>query len=197
MEHDSDFERVPASGPAEASGHTPRLWITGNFAEHWFRDAKEESGVRSDWNARRREILFAVCCAESYIVEWTRDIVGNGATLDKYLLRGERRRERTLLKKWKKIPRKLFSNGLISGVPDWSDQLWCEWKRLVEMRNELVHARTARPYTGEKGAKEPRPTRGDLDQLQGGWASDVVSSLIKRLNTSAGLQSPSWVSTAG
>lgn len=44
----------------------PTLWQTYRYAPEWFADAVEESG-REGHQARRREILFAVCAAESYL----------------------------------------------------------------------------------------------------------------------------------
>ena len=54
---------------------TVELWATASFARAWFSDALEEAGVVNDSDARRREIVFAVCFAESYLLEWVRDVV--------------------------------------------------------------------------------------------------------------------------
>ena len=46
-----------------------RLWAAHHYAGAWYTDAKE-SIAAFDRNGRPREILFSVCCAESYLVEW-------------------------------------------------------------------------------------------------------------------------------
>src|SRR5688572_8466411 len=53
----------------------PTIWSTYSFAPEWFADARHEARTGTDHHARRREIVFAVCCAESYLVEWVRDEV--------------------------------------------------------------------------------------------------------------------------
>jgi hypothetical protein len=57
------------------SGGTPTIWLTYPFAKEWFEDALHEAKTGIDHNARRREIVFAVCFAESYLFEWVRDQV--------------------------------------------------------------------------------------------------------------------------
>ena len=52
------------------------VWITETFAPDWFADAIHESHLEGP-GARRREIIFGVCCAESYLLEWVRDEVLN------------------------------------------------------------------------------------------------------------------------
>jgi hypothetical protein len=59
-----------------AHGRT-ELWLAASFASSWFRDALVEAQrSKGDIDARRRGILFAVCFVESYLLEWTRDLVG-------------------------------------------------------------------------------------------------------------------------
>jgi rubredoxin len=53
------------------------VWLSYSFAPEWFADALHEARAGGDHHARRREILFSVCCAESYILEWVRDQVLN------------------------------------------------------------------------------------------------------------------------
>ena len=48
-------------------------WIYQSFAKAWFKDALNEVRHGIDINSRRREIIFAVAFAESYLVEWVRD----------------------------------------------------------------------------------------------------------------------------
>src|SRR5688572_8593570 len=58
--------------------HDPTVWITSSFAPAWFQDALREARMGTDHTARRSEIVFAVCFAESYLVEWVRDAVLKG-----------------------------------------------------------------------------------------------------------------------
>ena len=44
----------------------PRISVTASFAQDWFIDALNEARNGIDYNAKRREILFSVCVAESY-----------------------------------------------------------------------------------------------------------------------------------
>jgi hypothetical protein len=61
--------------PSSAEAYEATLWQTYSFAPEWFEDALREAKTSNDHNARRREIVFAVSCAESYLVEWVRDEV--------------------------------------------------------------------------------------------------------------------------
>ena len=47
-----------------------KLWLTSPFAREWYADALREARDRDGRHPRRREIVFAVCCVESYLVEW-------------------------------------------------------------------------------------------------------------------------------
>ena len=47
-------------------------WRADSFARAWFEDALREANTGAGPNARRREIVFAVACAESYLLEWVR-----------------------------------------------------------------------------------------------------------------------------
>ena len=48
------------------------FWLHASFASKWFGDAHREAALEGG-DARRREILLAVCFVESYLLEWTRD----------------------------------------------------------------------------------------------------------------------------
>ena len=55
----------PASIASSWAVGTPTIWLNYSFAPEWFNDALTEARTGKDHHARRREILFAVCCAES------------------------------------------------------------------------------------------------------------------------------------
>ena len=79
--------------------------IITHWAKAWFADALDEAKKTQDPQARRREILFAVCFAESYLFEWVRDVVLAGKDpedLNRYFPPVPRRWRR-LPEKWKKV----------------------------------------------------------------------------------------------
>ncbi len=187
-------EGVPSN---ELSGGVT-VWLTYPFASEWFEDALHEAKTGTNHNARRREIVFAVLCAESYLFEWVRDRVLDRSDfvklvkdLNKYFPPSGKEGVR---EKWKAVPKKLKNDGLIPAVPDLKQAYWSDFIELVEMRNGLVHARASRPETVQQPQKEkPLPSKGDLDQLPSGWATNVVVELIKNLHRSVGTPPPSWL----
>ncbi len=108
----------PSSIPSEESFGSPTVWSTYRFAPEWFEDALNEAKTGVDHYARRREIVFAVCCAESYIVEWVRDEVlrTDLGKVSDYFPPGE---GISVTKKWKEVPKRLFQKGLIPAAPNW------------------------------------------------------------------------------
>src|SRR5262245_31238247 len=61
-----------APATAAAAGLDATLVTWGGFAIAWYADALKEARVGAgDHHERRREIVFAVCCAESYLWEWS------------------------------------------------------------------------------------------------------------------------------
>lgn len=174
----------------EASPSTPEVWLAYSFAPEWFNDALREARTGADYDSRRREILFSVCFAESYLVEWVRDEVLKGRDIKefkKYLMK------KTAVDKWKDIPKQLHKDGLIPHKPDLSGEYWREWKKLVRYRNGLVHAAASRPESKKLSDNPPMPPKRELDQLQPGWAVRVVIELVKHLHKAAGTSPPEWL----
>jgi hypothetical protein len=173
---------------------SPTVWQAYPFALEWYADALREARIVGDHNARRREILFAVCCAESYLLEWVRDEVlkKDYKRLIDYFPPGRRR---PVVAKWKEIPKQLKKDGLIPGVPNYGENWWEEWRELVEnYRDGLVHASSSRPESSSQTPKSnPAPSKTALDQLPAGWAVGVVTSLIRNLHHSVGTPVPSWI----
>jgi hypothetical protein len=62
---------------ADSGVPSPKLWTSSSWARDWFEDALS-AAKEAGRHARRRETLFAVCCAESYLFEWVRDEVLKG-----------------------------------------------------------------------------------------------------------------------
>lgn len=150
MSHDGSHEAIPLLGRGEVriSRRDGQIDIRGSdvivstfnrFAQDWFADALGEviGPTRGHLGARRREIVFSVLCAESYIVEWTQEQLdrslkiisdldtaalektgkvraANRARLVHDTLEGYFPRRSSLIKTWQEIPQKLNADGYIS-----------------------------------------------------------------------------------
>ena len=183
----------PKSISLKASVGTPTIWLTYSFAPEWFNDALNEARTGRDHHSRRREILFAICAAESYILEWVRDEVlrRDFDKLRKYFPPGKRRGVR---KKWKKIPKELYRDGQISNKPNWGGTEWQNFEELVNYRDGLVHARASRPETSSLSDDEkPLPSKTDLDRMLPGWAVQRIATLIRYLHGAVGTSAPDWL----
>lgn len=170
------------------------IWTAASFAQDWFTDAVREAKVKlGDIGARRREILFSVAFAESYIMEWVRDKVlkEDFKRLREYFPPGKNKGAK---EKWEEVPKKLYNDKLIPGCPDLSKPYWTEWTHLVKYRNGLVHAAASRPESAGVPAKEkPLPAVSFLKQLQPGWAIKTVVNMITELHGAVGTPLPGWI----
>lgn len=168
------------------------LWQTYSFAPEWFRDVLRESHTQRDPHSRRRQILFAVCFAESYLFEWVRDDVlkGNFKELAKYFPYNDRRGIRH---RWKEVLKDLHRDGLTKGVPDFGDSHWEKFQTLVDYRDGLVHAKASRPERVPPSGDKPVPSKVDLDQLHAHWAAEVVVELAERLHAATLTSRPAWL----
>lgn len=183
----------PVSIPSEEAFGTPILWDSFSFALEWFSDALNEARRKNNHQARRREIVFAVCFAESYLFEWVRDEVlhRDFKSLNQFFLPGE---QRGAAKKWKDVPKALLAAGPIKDVPNLGQPWWEDWLNLVDMRNGLIHARASRPGTSSQPESErPFPSKSDLDGLNPGWAVNVVVKLARELHAAVGTSAPRWL----
>jgi hypothetical protein len=173
---------------------TVEIWVSYSFAPDWFNDAVQEAkGERGNYNARRREILFAVAFAESYLVEWVRDEVLNRdfQRFSHYFPPG---RMSDPVSKWKDIPKQLLEDRLITAVPDFGKKYWEEWTDLIKYRNGLVHAGASRPERATLSDMEkPLPPLNLLAQLEPGWAVKVVVQLVTQLHETVGSSMPNWL----
>ena len=172
------------------------LWVTYSFASDWLNDAKAEAAGTPSAASRRREILFAVCFAESYLYEWVRDRVleRDFARLAGFFPTGDRRGIRD---RWKEVTKELEAQGLIPRAPDLSGSTWQDFRRLVDYRDGLVHALASRPESAALPAeKQPIPTRTTLEAIPRGWATATVQRLVQELHQAAGTKPPDWVSLA-
>jgi hypothetical protein len=169
------------------------LWEMASFAKEWFDDAKRESHTGQDTGARRREVLFSVCCVESYLLEWVRDEVLSHdlKTLVKYFPPGQKR---GISEKWKEIPKQLRKDGLIAAVPDYGTKTFMDFTDLVKIRDGVVHARCSRPKSPNQANDErPFPTLADLRAKGPGWAVRIVVALIEDLHETLKTSKPLWL----
>jgi hypothetical protein len=186
-----------AGGMAGAVG-TLKAWKSYSFAPEWFADASREAGVEGSpglerRGARRREILFAFCAAESYVFEWVRDTVlkHDFEKLDKYFPAGKKRGVR---EKLKKIPEQLKKDGLVSGALVCRGQEWDDFLEVVAYRDGLVHAAASRPETdGQPENKKPVPPAEVLDALPPGWALEIVRVILRKLHSDTKTPIPDWL----
>lgn len=171
----------------------PTVWLSISLARDWFEDALKEARKGQGHDSRRREILFAVCCAESYIFEWVRDEVLNRQfnKLPKYFPPSKKR---GVTEKWKDILKQLKFERLIPNRPNFGGQQGVEWKTLVKYRDGLVHAKASRPQKNSQPEEQkPVPSKIQLDSLEAGWAIQIVIERIRCLHRAVGTAAPSWL----
>ena len=174
-------------------GGSATFWLHATFAPAWFADATREARVTGP-DARRREILFAVCFVESYLLEWVRDDVlkREFRAVDKYLPADDRQ---GITDRWKTVTKMLNADGRIAAHPDYlRSAVWRDFLRVVGFRDGLVHGRTGRPQTGDTPPDaRPTPTISDLGQMLPGWPTGVVVALVRELHDCAGTTPPAWL----
>ena len=173
--------------------------VMADFARDWFDDACNEA-TKETAAARRREIIFAVCTLESYLLEWVRKILLSRYShaellgrLDKYFPGGQRN---SIVRKWKAVPEALYADRLIKEKPDLNGKTWQTFKKTVYeyYRNALIHASVSRPQ--KKVTAFPGPPadwKAELGKLRAGWAIEIVAELIRGLNDKAGTLTPDWL----
>ena len=99
------------------------VWQSDNYAEDWYRDAVAEARSGGDHHARRREVIFASCFAESFIFEWARDKLQIEEINEyfppkrRFTKRWDLRYRRDLKKKWEEVPKELQQAGKINVLP--------------------------------------------------------------------------------
>jgi hypothetical protein len=173
---------------------TLKHWKNYPFAPEWFADALLEA-KHEGRGPRRREILFAVCAAESYLFEWVLGPVlkHDFKKLNKYFPAG---RKWGVLEKLEKIPTQLKEDGLVSGALDCHGQEWIDFRKVVRYRHGLVHAAASRPQTDDQPENEkPNPETDVLDAMEPGWALGVVRVILRKLHTDTKTTSiPDWFS---
>jgi hypothetical protein len=168
-------------------------WVSLPYAEAWYRDARAASGL-SGRDARRREILFAVCCAEAYLFEWTWEgpLRHDVHAIPQYFDPGDRAGVR---ERWKDVTRRLHANKLLTKLPRSGDTQSEEWARMIGYRDGLVHGVASLPVTNVQPSthRKPMPTPNEIEALSPGWAADVVAEQCRRLHEAEGTEPPPWL----
>lgn len=179
--------------------------ISGAFyARAWYEDALREARDNNSRNhhARRREILFAVCCAESYLYEWAYDLLSQQkltgsapyAEIVRYFPSDDKR---GVSQRYKDVPKALHADRWLPVRPDLGGSHGTEWLMLVAYRDGLVHAKASRPVVIGPGAthagQPPAPSLEQLRDLRPGWALQVTAERVRRLHQAAGTAVPGWL----
>ncbi len=191
----TDTPVTPKSASLKIEGQKPPPpWIAANFARAWFEDALREAQA-GDANARRREIVFAVCFLESYLFEWTRNLVGPSEIKTYFpLRRNDRPRRMGIRQKWKDVLKDLLAKKKIARAPAFSGSDWAAFRRLVDYRDGLVHATASRSDSaGLPDEEKPMPSPDDLATMPAGQPVRVVVELVNRLHEATGTTVPPWL----
>ena len=106
---------------ARATTYRATVWFNGCFADEWFRDAGREA-EDPGFHARRREVVFALAAAESYLFEWVlRDVLrlseDRFEEINEYFVPGEHKDVR---KRFISVTQKLRDKGMIPSAPNLS-----------------------------------------------------------------------------
>lgn len=188
------------------------VWLSQTSAPQWLNDARTEAEqgekLQSDLDEEHskttqqelvrslhREIVFAVCFAEAFLLEYLRDYIfihrpgkGHREALVQFVerekdARGIPRWERSgIRKRWKWAVKTLQEEGKLEDQPAFEGQAWQAFQEeLAPFRNGIVHASISRPTrASEEDAAEPSP--GDLLDLGPGWATSIVTELAHNLH---------------
>ncbi len=177
-----------AGGDDHAALGEPVNWLAQPFAQFWYDETCAQACDPSEC-ARRREIIFAVACAESYLVEWLRKLLGPKCANVTLEVNGKQ----GILEQWKTIPKALQRAGEIPAVPTLGGSSWANFHKVVQFRNGLLHGRASRAYVPGQPSPQTMPKVEELQQLQAGYARDAVRNLMIELNTAAQTARPDWL----
>ena len=171
-----------------------RLAAASRFSNRWFVDTLEQSRLPGQ-DARRREIVFAVCLAETYLFEWVlHDICHNDwDSALKYFPPDGRR---GVDEKWRQVPKALAADGRLKAAPDLGGPHGEDWLELVDRRDALSHAAVSRPLTRQSDDPTPMVLPSfELEAIPPGWALRIIVDRITRLHDAAGTPRPPWLKT--
>jgi|LGOV01.1.fsa_nt_gb hypothetical protein len=195
MSDDKNNASISGTIPMMTAQITASVWTYQTFAHEWFNDALHETQNASGYNSTRREIIFAVAFAESYLFEWLRDDIlkKNYNKLSTYY---HLFYNQSPIEKWKEIPKKLYNDGLIPNIPKIENikQEWDEFKKVVKYRNGLSHGASSIPKNLSLSSEiSPTPPIGELHKKKPGWAIKTIMELIKQFHKAANMPAPEWL----
>jgi hypothetical protein len=170
------------------------------LAMYWLDDLHDESQT-SGMHARRREILFAVCFAESYIFEWVRDVVfANREPHDRHTALMQvfpEDAKRGVFDKWKQVVKQLKCESSVPSSPDFGQKYWENFHDLVNFRDGIIHAAHCRPSASAwpqiPDDPQPVPTYEELLAMKAGWAKEIVIELVGQLHAGTKTLRPYWL----
>lgn len=178
------------SGHAEADP-----WTAETYAPKWFKDALQEAS-RNEIDSRRREIVFALATAESYLLEWVRDdlLKRDFDRLSNFFPPRERS---GVMDRFAKVLSDLHAAGLIHQEPSFMAPVWDRFRTLIDYRNGLLHANASRPHLRRKRSTsqpvQPLPSSNQLKNYRPGCAVGVVMEVICELHSLSRTPVPSWL----
>ena len=167
-------------------------WISQSFAKAWFKDALNEARHGIDIDSRRREIIFAVAFAESYLVEWVRDDILK-KDFNKFNLYFPINKRMSAVDKWKETPKQLCKDKLLRETPILEATFWVNWTKLIDYRDEFIHAVTSCPENLELLHKKESSKIHEMSKIKSGWATNVVIELVKQFHKAANMPTPEWL----
>jgi hypothetical protein len=183
--------RIKASDTVRVGAleHT-ELWLAASFAASWFHDALGESRqAKGDIDARRREVLFAVCFVESYLLEWTRGLVGP-RDYKKYFPK----HRMGIRERWKFVIKALAKGKRIAGAPSFGGADFRAFLKLAAYRDGLVHANASLPTSkADPSATPPVPSPDELRDMEPDWPVRVAADLVGSLHAAVGSSAPHWL----
>ena len=188
----SDKGITPPSGAMQLSQGQVEAWTKVSFAQPWLRDTVMESKQEGP-DHRRREIVFAVCFAESYLFEVVRDLVlfDDFRESIRYFPVG---RKLGIKDRCKEVFAQLHDHHKIKSAMNWSEPFWPVFCRLVDMRDGLVHASISRPNNNNLPPKEkPIPSPEDFYRLSQGWALKAALDLVRAMHDAMRIDLPRWI----
>lgn len=187
-------------------------WLSQTSAPQWLEDARTEAErgqeLAEELEERHlpairqalvrflhREIVFAVCFAEAFLLEYLRDYVfihrpgkGHREALVAFVEREKDDQSRPLWerlgirRRWKWAVKTLQEEGKLRDEAAFEGQAWQRFQEdLAPFRNGIVHAKLSRPVRG--GTEESaEPTPATLFDRGPTWATSIVTELARDLH---------------
>jgi len=186
---------TPNTGAIQSAQGQVEAWRASVFAPAWLEDTAKEA-QQDGRDARRREVVFAVCFTESYLYEMVRDQVlpGQPREITRYFPVTKEERKPGIKKRCRKVFTALCQDHKIAQSIDWDSASWTQFEDLVDMRDGLVHASISRPDTASLPEEaRPNPNPEHLDKLPRGWALKIVLDLVKTMHAAIGHEPPFWI----